>query len=145
MTRSKGRLRVAPSLRRGGGIPVVGRVAAGTPVSAVENRDGVLSLEDLFGTDGLYAVRVAGDSMKDAGILDGDLAIVRADSPVPPGAIAVCYVGEDQDVTVKRLWPRRNGFELAPENPAYRPARISRDDPFFRVGGKVIGVVRRAT
>ena len=143
ITRRKGRIRVAPELRRHVGIPVVGHVAAGLPIMAIENQEGVLSLEELFGRDDVFAVRVTGDSMKGAGILDGDLVVVRQTSAIPPGAIAVCYVGEDQEVTIKRLWERENCFELVPENKGYRRIRIARDDPNFRVGGKVIGVVRR--
>jgi len=140
--RRKGRIRVAPELREDRGILIVGRVAAGVPAMAIENREGILSLEDLFGMHDVFAVRVTGDSMKDVGILDGDMVIVRSSSTVPAGAIAVCYVGEDQEVTVKRLKERRDCFELIPENPAYRPTRISKGDPHFRLGGKVIGLVR---
>ena len=73
----------------------------------------------------------------------GDLAIVRDDPQVAPGAIAVCYVGPEQEVTVKRLWERRDGFELRPENRAHRPLRVPKDDADFRIGGPVIGLVRQ--
>ena len=64
--------------------------------------------------------------------------------PQPPlGAICVCYLGEDQEVTVKRLKKRGKGFELLPANSAYEPIRIAGNDPHFRIGGRVIGVVRR--
>ena len=140
--RRKGRIRVPSDLRRDRGIPIVGRVSAGTPVMAIENREGVLSIEELFGREDVLAVRVSGDSMKDAGILDGDFVIVKSGSTVPPGAITVCYLGEDQYVTVKRFRERRDHFELVPENPAYRSTRVSKSDPHFRLAGKVIGVVR---
>ena len=143
ITRDKGHLRVAPEFREDRGIPIVGRVAAGAPVTAIENRDGTLSIEELFGRDEVFAVRVHGDSMKDAGILDGDLVVVRPSDTVASGTIAVCYVGDDQDVTVKRLRQRADGFELVPENRAYRPIRIAKDDPHFRIAGIVVGVVRR--
>jgi len=143
VTRSKGHLRLAPELREHRGIPIVGRVAAGVPIMAVANREGVLSLEAMFGHGEVFAVRVEGDSMRDAGILDGDLVVVQHGSEVAAGAIAVCYVGSEQAVTVKRLWRRRGGFELRPENRGYRPIRIAADDPDFRVGGSVVGVVRR--
>jgi len=141
--RRKRRIHVAAGLRREQGIPVVGRVAAGVPIVAIENREGVLSLEGLFGRDDVFAVRVKGDSMKDVGILDGDMVIVRSSPAVPAGTIAVCYVGDDQEVTVKRLRERKDCFELIPENAAYRPIRIPKDDAHFRVGGKVVGVVRK--
>jgi len=140
--RRKGRIHVPSELRRDRGIPIVGRVAAGIPVMAIENREGVLLIEELFGREDVFAVRVSGDSMKDAGILDGDIVIIKSLSSVPDGAIAVCYVGEDQEVTVKRFTKRRDHFELIPDNPAYRPTRISKSDPHLRLGGKVIGVVR---
>ena len=141
--RRRGRIRVAPELRPEAGVPIVGRVAAGAPITAIENREGTLSLDGLFGQGDLFAVRVAGDSMGAAGILDGDWVVVRAGSRVPPGAIAVCYLGEAQEATVKRLWERGDAFELVPANEAYRPVRVPRGDPSFRVGGLVVGVVRR--
>lgn len=141
--RRKGRIRVAPELRSDGGIPIVGRVAAGAPILAVENREGSLSVVELFGRDNVFAVRVEGDSMRDAGILDGDQVIVQVMPQPPLGAICVCYLGEDQEVTVKRLKKRGKGFELLPANSAYRPIRVAVGDPDFRIGGRVIGVVRR--
>jgi len=141
--RRKGRIHVARELRRDKAIPIVGRVAAGVPIAAVENREGSLSLRELFGGDDVFAVRVSGDSMKGAGILDGDQVIVQMTSEPPVGAICVCYLGEDQEVTVKRLKKRRGGYELRPANDAYEPIRIARGDPHFRIAGRVIGVVRR--
>jgi repressor LexA len=139
--RDRRHIRVVPELRASRGIPVVGHVAAGTPVLAVENREGVLSLEDTFGRDGVFAVRVEGDSMRDAGILDGDLAVVQVDAAVPPGGVAVCYM--DDEVTVKRLHERKGGFDLIPENDAYETIHIAKGTRDFRVGGRVIGIVRR--
>lgn len=141
--RRKGRIHVARELRTDRGIPIVGRVAAGTPITAVENREGSLSIVDLLGRDDVFAVRVEGDSMRDAGILDGDQVIVQVMPQPPVGAICVCYLGEDQEVTVKRLKKRGRGFELIPANPAYKPIRVAGNDPHFRIGGRVIGVVRR--
>jgi len=142
--REKGRIRLAPEVRLKRGIPIVGRVAAGTPLLAIENREGELSIEEAFGADreGLFAVRVHGDSMKDVGILNGDIAIVQRSDTVPNDSIAVCYLGEDQDVTVKRFRRRRHAYELLPENPAYPPIHISRTDDHFRIGGQVIGILR---
>ena len=140
IARHKRHIRVAPELRASRGIPIVGNVAAGTPILAVENREGVLSLDDAFGRDGLFAVRVEGDSMRDAGILDGDVAIVRADADVAQNAIALCYVGED--TTVKRLRRTKAGFDLIPENDAYDPLHIPKGANDFRVGGPVVGIVR---
>jgi repressor LexA len=141
--RRKGRIYPASELARGHGIPIVGRVAAGTPILAVENIEGVLSFEELFGKDDVFAVRVRGDSMKDAGILDGDLVIVQRSPTVPSGSIAICYLGDEREVTVKRFTAGRNRFELIPANEAYEPIRVAKDDPHFRVAGRVVGVVRR--
>lgn len=144
LARRKGRIRLSPGLARGRGIPIVGRVAAGAPIFAVENREGALSLEELFGAGGdLFAVRAEGDSMVDAGIFGGDLVVVRSARRVRSGEIAVCYVGEDGDVTVKRLIERPDCYKLMPANEAYEPTRISKSDPHFRIAGKVVGVVRR--
>jgi len=142
--RRKGRIRLAPELARRRGIPIVGRVAAGAPILAVENREGTLSIEEFFGTEeNLFAVRAEGESMVGAGILDGDWVIVRTAPRVENGEIAVCYLGEDGDVTVKRLVDRPDCYELNPANEAYEPIRIPKDDLHFRIAGKVVGVVRR--
>ena len=140
--RRKGRIYVTTGVQPDMSVPIVGQVAAGLPITAIENREGALSLEDLFGEEGIYAVRVEGDSMRDAGILDGDFVIVRGAHSIPSGRIAVCYVGEDQDVTVKKLIERNDCFELIPANPEYQLTQIPKNDPYFRVGGEVIGVVR---
>jgi repressor LexA len=144
LSRRKGRIRLAPGLTNGRGIPIVGRVAAGVPILAVENREGALSLEGFFGAEGhLFAVRAEGDSMVDAGIFDGDWVIVRSVPRVESGEIAVCYLGEDGDVTVKRLLDRPDCYELVPANKAYEPIRVPKDELHFRVAGRVVGVVRR--
>jgi repressor LexA len=104
----------------------------------------MLSFEELFGTgEDRFAVRAEGDSMADAGILDGDWVIVQSGLRIGSGDIAVCYVGEDGDVTVKRLAERNDCYELKPANNAYVPIQVPKDDPHFRIGGKVVGVVRR--
>jgi len=143
LTRPNGHIRVADPLRERRGIPVVGQIAAGAPILAIENREGLLSLKDLFGEGELFAVRVEGESMRDAGIVEGDFVIVRRTPKLRQGAIGVCYLGEDQEATVKRFAERRACFELIPENPAFSPIAVRKDDPYFRIGGAVIGVIRR--
>lgn len=140
--RRKGRIYPAPGLDRRSGIPIVGRVAAGTPILAVENIEGVLSFEELFGKDEVFAVRVRGDSMRDAGILDGDIVIARRSPTVSSGSIAVCYLGDEQEVTVKQFKAGKNCYELIPANEANEPIRVPKNDPHFRIAGKVLGVVR---
>ena len=131
-----------------GGVPIVGDVAAGQPILAVENITGRLELGEAFGRGDLFAVRVHGDSMQGCGILDGDYVVVRREPVVTSGAIAVAYI--DGEATVKRVYKIPGGYQLRPENPAYTPIVIkgpSRADdasptPSFEIAGPVVGVVR---
>src|SRR5262245_50446988 len=105
-------------------LPVIGRVAAGSPILAEENVDGAVALDPrAFRPRADYLLRVAGDSMVGVGILDGDLVAVHRASQAENGAIAVVRVGGDE-VTVKRL--RRNGARLTllPENPRMKPIEV---------------------
>ncbi len=123
------------------GIPLVGRVAAGTPLEAVENVEGHLDIPGHFGSGELFAVRVQGDSMRDAGILEGDCAVVRRQPRVENGAIGVALL--DGAATVKYIFQTDRGYRLEPANPAYRPIDITPDDhPEFSIAGPVIGLVR---
>ena len=123
-------------------IPLIGRVAAGAPILAEEN------VEDTFVIDGTmarggkhFALRVRGDSMKNAGIFNGDVVIVRHDTSVKSGDIAVVVIGDE--ATVKRYFPRRDKILLFPENDDYEPIEVRPSDPDVRVAGKVVGVFRR--
>ena len=123
-------------------IPLLGRVAAGAPILAEENVEDVLIVDGAFVRPGKhFALRVHGDSMKNAGILDGDIAIVHHDAPVRSGEIAVVLIGEE--ATVKRFFPRRDKIVLIPENEDYEPIEVRPSDPEVRVAGKVVGVFRR--
>jgi repressor LexA len=130
------------------GIPVVGEVAAGRPILAVENVIGSLDLARAFGRGELFAVRVKGDSMVKCGILDGDHVIVRRQPDVLNGAIAVAYL--EGEATVKRVYKTRHGYRLQPENDSYDPIEVPAPDhtdesapgPDFRLAGPVVGVVR---
>jgi repressor LexA len=123
-------------------IPLLGRVAAGAPILAEQH------VEDTFVIDGSmarggkhFALRVRGDSMKNAGIFDGDVVIVRHDATVRSGDIAVVVIGEE--ATVKRYFPRKDKLLLFPENDNYEPIEVKPSDPDVRVAGKVVGVFRR--
>ena len=132
---------LAPEFRETRGIPIVGRVAAGTPITAIENLEGYLSVETLFPySDELFCLRIRGDSMVDAGIWDGDYVIVRQKSSFENGEIGVAVV--DGEATVKKL--RRNGrfVELVPANQEYETARIDLTESEFRYAGEVIGIHR---
>lgn len=123
-------------------IPILGRVAAGAPILAEENIEDVLIVDGALVRPGKhFALRVRGDSMKNAGILDGDLVIVRHESEVKSGEIAVVLIGDE--ATVKRFFPRRDKILLIPENDDYKPIEVRPSDPEVRVAGRVVGVHRR--
>ena len=127
--------------RRSGGIPIVGRVAAGQPITALENLEGSLDVGGVFGKGECFAVRVAGESMKDAGIHDGDFVIVRKDARVEEHQIAVAYI--DGSATVKRFHKTASGYRLDPENQAFQPIHVDETTPDFRLAGRVVGVIRK--
>jgi len=123
-------------------IPLLGRVAAGAPILAEEHVEDTLVVDGSFVRPGKhFALRVRGNSMKNAGILDGDIVIVQHEAPVRSGEIAVVLVGEE--ATVKRFFPRRDRILLIPENDDYEPMEVRESDPEVRVAGKVVGVFRR--
>ncbi|MBI1729362.1 transcriptional repressor LexA [Candidatus Acetothermia bacterium] len=119
------------------GIPLVGQVAAGTPILAEENIEDVLQLGGLFPMEqGLFALRVKGDSMIEAGILEGDLLVVRPQPTADVGDIVVAMLGDEG--TVKRFGRAGDHIRLEPANKDYFPI-ITRD---ARVVGVVVGLVR---
>ena len=123
------------------GLPLVGQVAAGSPILAEENIEDYLEVPDVVGgEDGDYILRVRGESMKDAGILEGDFVVVRPTERARDGEIVVALVGEDE-ATVKRFFREKDQVRLQPENKSMKPIR-SRD---VRVLGRVVGVFRRVS
>ncbi len=119
------------------GLPLVGHVAAGQPVLAEENIEDYVQTPDIAGgDDGGYLLRVKGESMKNAGILDGDLVVVRQQETASDGDIVVALVGEE--ATVKRFFREADHVRLQPENEAMDPIR-SRE---VRILGKVVGLMR---
>ena len=123
-------------------VPVLGDVAAGRPILAVENveESWLLDRKLLKGADN-FLLRVRGESMSGAGIGDGDYVLVRPQPTAESGEIVVALL--DDEVTVKRFFPRRDGIELRPENPAYRPIIRQRNREDIAILGKVVGVMRR--
>jgi repressor LexA len=126
---------------RPSGLPLVGQVAAGTPILAEENIEDYLEVPDVVGgEDGDYILRVRGDSMKDAGILEGDFVVVRPTERARDGEIVVALVGDDE-ATVKRFFREKDQIRLQPENKSMKPIR-ARD---VRLLGRVVGVFRRVS
>ena len=129
---AKGRKRALVTGARFGQIPVVGVVTAGLPILAVENQEGTLSWNE----PGCFALRVRGDSMINAGILPGDLVVVRPQSTADDGQIVVARL--EDEATVKRLSRRDGQVWLLPENENYAPI----DGTNAELIGVVRGVVR---
>jgi repressor LexA len=122
------------------GLPVVGRVAAGAPVLAEENIEEYVNVPEIAGGDaGEYVLRVHGDSMKNAGILEGDYVVVRPQDTADDGEIVVALVGEE--ATVKRFFKESDHIRLQPENETMDPIRV-RD---VQILGRVVGVCRRVS
>jgi repressor LexA len=122
------------------GIPVLGRVAAGQPILAEENWEGSLELGDMFGESGeLFALKVRGDSMIDAGILPGDHVIVHKQEHARAGDMVVAAI--EDEATVKYYQPRRDRVELHPANEKYQPIVVD-EESTFRILGLVRGVIR---
>ena len=113
---AKGRKRAIVTARRPGQIPIVGVVTAGIPILALENQEGTISWE---GDPSCFALRVRGDSMINAAILDGDMVVVRPQQSADDGQIVVARIGDE--ATVKRLRRRNGQIWLMPENDAYDP------------------------
>ena len=122
-------------------LPVIGRVAAGVPIEAVENIERSVPVpQGLFRQRPTYLLRVQGDSMKDAGIFDGDLIAVRKTSVARSGQIVVARL--DDDVTVKTLKLSTQGATLMPANEDYTPIRVSPDQ--LVIEGVFVGLIRDA-
>lgn len=122
-------------------VPVMGRIAAGVPISAIQNNTHDISVPgEMVGTGEHYALEVKGDSMIDAGIFDGDTVIIRNATTASPGDIVVALV-DDEEATLKRF--RRRGASIALEaaNPAYE-TRIFPPDR-VKIQGKLVGLIRR--
>jgi repressor LexA len=123
---------------RGPGLPVVGQVAAGAPVLAEENIEEYLEVPEVIGGEtGDYILRVKGDSMKDAGILEGDYVVVRPGEVADNGEIVVALIGDE--ATVKRFYKEKDQIRLEPANKAYKPIRSAE----ATLLGTVTGVFRK--
>jgi repressor LexA len=134
------RVRQTSGLQRWREVPVVGRITAGLPMYAQQQWEGSVVLDaDLYRGENLFALRVRGDSMTGAGILDGDLAICEPRQYAHNAEIVVALIG-GEEATVKRFFLRDDHIELRPENPGYRPARYGFGE--ILIQGRVIGIQR---
>ena len=143
----KGAIELLPNSARGirvleeGGLPLVGRVAAGSPILAIENMLGRYPVDPgMFNPRADYLLQVSGLSMRDEGILDGDWLVVHRTAEAKNGEIVVARVGEE--VTVKRLKVRGHKAELIPANPDYKTLHLDLTRDRLSIEGVAVGVIR---
>jgi repressor LexA len=142
----KGAIELSPGLARGirlanAGIPLVGRVAAGSPILAIENVLGRYPIDpSLFRPRADYLLQVRGLSMKDEGILDGDWLVVHRTKEAKSGQLVVARLGND--VTVKRLKLRGSKAELIPANPDFQTLHLDLKHDTLDIEGIAVGVIR---
>jgi repressor LexA len=126
------------TVRPGYELPLIGQVAAGEPILAEENIDEYLEIPDVIGgEDGDYILQIRGESMKNAGILEGDYVVVRPSDEADNGEIVVALIGEE--ATVKRIYREADHIRLQPENDEMDPILTTE----ARVLGRVVGVFRK--
>jgi repressor LexA len=134
-------IQVTAAAQEARGLPLVGRVAAGQPILAAEHIEGRYQVDPaLFKSHPQYLLRVHGMSMRDAGILDGDLVAVCRTPDVRNGQIVVARL--DEEVTVKRYRQSGSIVWLLPQNPDYEPIRLDLSDQSLVIEGVVVGVIR---
>jgi repressor LexA len=137
----KGRTAAVDDGERPVAVPVMGRIAAGTPIEALQTRSHTISVPpDMLGSGEHYALEVRGDSMVDAGILDGDVALIQRNESADTGDIVVALI-DDEEATLKRFRRRGASIALEPANTSYEvrilpPNRV-------KIQGKLIGLYRK--
>lgn len=143
----KGAIEMIPGTSRGirlkqdSGVPLIGRVAAGSPILAAEHIEGRYQLDpSLFNPRADYLLKVRGLSMRDAGILDGDLLAVHRTTEFRSGQIVVARLHDE--VTVKRIRRNRDKVELIPENPAFATRMVDLKTETLTIEGRAVGVIR---
>ncbi|MGB2993331.1 MAG: transcriptional repressor LexA [Paenisporosarcina sp.] len=120
-------------------VPLIGKVTAGLPITAIENIEEFFPLPETFGTneDNLFMLEIMGDSMIEAGILNGDYVVVKQQQTANNGEIVVAMT-EDDEATVKRFFKEESYFRLQPENSSMEPIIVEK----VSILGKVVGVYR---
>jgi repressor LexA len=124
-------------------VPLIGRVAAGRPTLAVEHLEGSFLVDASFVPGGdVFALSISGDSMRNAGIYDGDVVLARLQETAETGDIVVAIVDSDE-ATVKYFYPDEGRVRLEPANEAFETIVVEDGVPGFRIAGKVVGLLRR--
>lgn len=137
LSRTPGQARSLHSGAQPHTLPLLGRIAAGSPVLAVENVEANISLSRF---QDCFLLRVQGESMAGAGIMDGDLVIVRQGAEPQNNDIVVALLGDE--ATVKRFLRDNGRITLVPENPAFQPITVNADNADFKIIGLVVGLLR---
>lgn len=133
--------RSEPPPPRAASVPILGRIAAGQPIEAIDSHDAELPIApEYLGGGDHFALVVSGDSMIGDGIHDGDLVLIRSAQDAPNGAIVVALI-DGFEVTLKRLRRRKDAVALESSNPAYQPRIIPADR--VRIQGRLVGLFRR--
>ncbi|MDG5816241.1 transcriptional repressor LexA [Chitinispirillales bacterium ANBcel5] len=123
------------------GVPLVGSVAAGKPITAVENLEGYVTLDrTIFRGDDLFALRIRGDSMIDIGVLHNDLVVVRKKNTAENGEVIVAIL--EGEATLKRFIKKKDCIILRPENPEYEDIVVHQGSD-IQIAGKLVGVIRK--
>ena len=123
-------------------IPLVGSAPAGSPIDAIENVEGEFAVDNSFLPKGdSFTLTVIGDSMKNAGILNADLVLVKKQDSADKGDIIVAII--NGEATIKRYIPEGPQVKLQPENENYQPIIVTPESGEFRIAGKVVGLMRR--
>ncbi|MDP8264128.1 MAG: transcriptional repressor LexA [Candidatus Aceula lacicola] len=136
---SEGKARAIELVKEAFRVPILGAVAAGSPTLAVEDIEGYVDLDDVYFSDSdIFALRVKGDSMIEAGIMSNDLVLVRRQAVAQVGEIVVALIGEE--ATVKRLSRIGTHYFLVPANPKYEPIPVTEETSIV---GKVMTSIRR--
>lgn len=125
-----------------GRLPLVGSVPAGLPIDAIENVEGEIALDLSFlPKEDSFTLKVVGDSMRDAGIFDSDIVIVKKQAVAQKGDIVVAIIGGE--ATVKRYYPAGKTVRLQPANEEFAPIIVDKRSGEFRIAGKVVGLLRK--
>jgi len=123
-------------------IPIIGRVRAGEPILAIENIEGYINLDrNLVSSGGVFLLRVQGDSMIGAHILDGDFALVKSQPSAENGEIVVALI--EDEATIKRIFKKRDLIRLEPANPKMEPIVVKKGEKKIIIVGKVVGIFRK--